>query len=357
VKPAITLGLFVLLFALLIFRYNSVKPKFADGDQIRINTRIRTEPIRYENSQSLRLLGIVRVSLPLYPEINYGDRIILEGVYEEGKLKNPKLIEVIPNDFVIYKARAKMIEFYKSSLPEPHSSLVAGVTIGSKAEIPMKFWEDMKSSGTMHVVVASGMNVTLVASFLMNLLVSFIDRRKAVIIAAIGIWIYALVSGFDAPIIRAAVMGTIAFSAQKLGKMYDAFRALMIAFFAMILINPLWIWDLGFVLSFAATASLMIFGSRIQKYFSKVPQYLSEGFTTSLAAQIGVSPILFLTFGQLNLASPLINGLVLWTIPYITIIGMISGLISLVFQPLARFILYSTYPLTLFFIETVKTFS
>ncbi|MBU0768403.1 MAG: ComEC/Rec2 family competence protein, partial [Proteobacteria bacterium] len=66
----------------------------------------------------------------------------------------------------------KLLEFYKNAFPSPHSSLVAGVVIGSKEGISGNFWESLKNSGTLHVVVASGMNVTLVAGFLMTLFLS-----------------------------------------------------------------------------------------------------------------------------------------------------------------------------------------
>ncbi len=89
----------------------------------------------------------------------------------------------------------------------------------------------------------------------------------------------------------------------------------------------------------------------------KIPVILREGLSTSLAAQIGVAPILLVTFGQFNLLSPLINALVLWTIAPITIIGAIGGLIGVFVPGLGRMILYLTFPLSAWFVYIVNIFN
>jgi competence protein ComEC len=346
----------IFLILLVMFRYFSIKPKYSEGDMVRISDTVAGEPIRYETTQRV-LVGGLKVYLPLYPEINYGDKIVVEGRVEDGGLSNAELVELEETENPIYGLRKRLLEKYKRHLPEPYASLVAGVTIGSKGEIPEEFWEALKITGTAHVVVASGMNVTLVAGFLMSVLVLVLERKKAVPLAVAGIWVYSVVSGFDAPIIRAAVMGSIAFSAQELGRLYDAQRALIVSALLMLVINPLWIKDLGFILSFVATASLMIFESRISSYLYYVPRIFREGLSTSLAAQVGVAPILYITFGQFNLLSPIINALVLWTIAPITIIGMLGGIASLVVEPLGRLLLYLEYPLSYWFVSVIRIFS
>jgi hypothetical protein len=69
----------------------------------------------------------------------------------------------------------------------------------------------------------------------------------------------------------------------------------------------------------------MLFEKRLRKALKFTPEVLKEGLSTSFAAQIGVAPILFVTFGQFNILFPLINALVLWTIPYIMILGSVGG--------------------------------
>jgi competence protein ComEC len=257
---------------------------------------------------------------------------------------------------MLFVIRQEIISFYRASLAEPHASLVAGVVLGSKSEVPESFWNALKASGTAHVVVASGMNVTLVAGFLVSFLILFVPRYKACVFALLGIWLYAVLCGFDAPIIRAAIMGSIAFVAVALGKLSFAWRGLIISAVVMLIIKPQWIFDLGFILSFAATASLMVFGNAFRSLIEKLrlPKAIGEGLYTSLAAQIFVLPILYFTFGYVSIWSPIINMLVLWTIPYITVLGMIAAIIALIFSPLAVPILYLAYPLTSWFMLVIN---
>jgi competence protein ComEC len=343
------------IITLIIGRFVFTRPDFSDGDKVKITTRVSSEPIKYETSQRLILAGL-KTYLPKFPEINYGDIVVVEGIVEDGKLKDPKLIDLKNNTGALYRIRNKIIEIYRKSLPEPHSSLIASVTLGSKTSLPQDFWEALKKTGTAHVVVASGMNITLVASFLIGVLILFFPRKKAVILALIGVWIYSFLSGFDAPIVRAAIMGSVAFLAQGLGRLYSAGRALFISAALMLIIKPDWLTDLGFILSFVSTGSLMLFERKIASLIRFVPGIFREGLSTSLAAQIGVAPILFITFGQFNPLSPLVNALVLWVIAPMTVIGGIAGVIGLVSFVLGKVILLLSFPLTTWFIWIVGTF-
>jgi len=348
------------LAVLILFRYQLSKPNFINGQKIRITEKVSSEPIRYEGPQYLKLSGL-KVYIPLYPEVNYGDTVIVEGRVDTEKmmLVKPELIEIQETSSFLYQEREKLIGFYRKFLPEPHSSLVAGVVIGSKSSIPEDFWNALKKTSTAHVVVASGMNVTLVAGFLFAVLVLIMPRRKAIPLALIGIWFYTVLSGFDAPLIRAAIMGSIVFTAQELGRLNYARRTLFLSAAIMLLIRPDWISDLGFILSFVATASLMLFEKKIEEFrlVKKIPSPLREDFSTSLAAQIGVAPIIFFTFGQFNILSPIINGLVLWTIAPITIMGMVAGILSFISIYLGKLVLYLVFPLTSWFIGIINFFS
>lgn len=343
------------LLTLIVIRYLTSQPTYKDGQKIRISALVLSEPTQYENSQGLKLAGL-RMYLPKYPEVYYGDFVVVEGEVAEGELKNPQLKERKVGEGALYEFRKRIIAFFRKNMPEPHSSLIAGITIGSKSGLPGDFWEDLKKTGLAHVVVASGMNVSLVAGFLMAVFVVFFSRRTAVILALIGIWIYSILSGFDAPIVRAAIMGSLVFTAQKLGRLYDAQNALFLSALTMLILWPSWVSDLGFWLSFAATGTLLFFQKRILARLQRVPSVIRENLATTLAAQIGATPIIFFAFGEISLISPLTNILVLWTIPFVTILGMAGGLIGIIFEPFGKLILWLTYPLTSWFIFIVQIF-
>lgn len=345
----------IIICALRIYLYFENQIHYPNNTKLRITSRVTSEPIRYTNSQYISLKGF-KVYLPHYPEVYYGDKVVVEGKVQDRQLKEAKLIRLEEATGFFYNLRKNLNNFYYLSLPQPHSALVAGVTLGSKGSIPTDFWKSLKKSGTTHVVVASGMNVTLVSQFLISFLSLILARRRAIPFAIAGILIYALLSGFDAPIIRASIMGSLVFIAQELGRLSFSLRTLFLTIFVMLFIKPDWITDVGFQLSFVATLSLILFEPKLDKWFQKLPSLIRKDFSTSLAAQIGVAPILFVTFGQFNVLSPIVNIAVLWTIVPMTVIGMVGGLAGLIYQPVGRIVLLLTYPLTSWFIFIVSRF-
>ncbi len=351
-----------LLILLIIFRYFTTRPVYTNGQTVRITSPVLSDPIKYSTSQYLRLAGL-KVYLPLIPEISYGDKIIVEGIINNGKLENPKLINggkistsKLDKTF-LSGFRNSIISFYQKILPEPMSGLLGGIVIGAKGSLSPDFYNQTKLTGVAHVVVASGTNVTFVVSFLMGVTTLILSRRKAIFFVIFGIISYLFISGFDAPLVRAAIMASILFLSQETGRLISAWRILILTAALMLVYNPDWILDIGFILSFVSTMSLMLFEKRIRTWLSKVPEVLKEGLSTSLAAQIGVGPILFVTFGQFNILSPVINALILWTVPYLMILGAIGGVTGLIFPFLGKMILWVCYPLLWWFVHIVTLFN
>lgn len=344
----------LVIFSLIFIRFQTTKPKYKTGDFVRISSKVYSEPIVYEKEQYV-VLQRLKIYFPKYPQITYGDYIVVEGIVDGDKLKKPNLIKVESGKY-LFKLRQNLIDFYKSSIPEPYSSLVAGVVIGSK-NMPEKFWAVLKSTGTAHVVVASGTNVTMTINFIITFLTYFMNRKKVIWVTLVSILVYVTISGFDAPIVRAALMGSILLVGQLGGRVVDTWRIFLLSASIMLIIKPNWLFDLGFILSFVATTSLLLFQKKIDSFLKFVPNVLREGLSTSIAAQIGVAPIIFATFGQFNLFSPVINVLVLWTVSYIMVFGALAGFIGLVVPILGRLILFALFPFLLWFTKILELFS
>lgn len=347
---------YVFLIFLLLFRFITTLPKYKEGDLVRINGKILSQPTFYDNYQSFSLHGL-RISLPRYPEIDYGDRIVVIGKVREGKLVDVKVESQKKVNNIILRFRNKIINFYEKNLPIDYAALVSGIVLGDKTSLSGEFREKLIRAGVIHVVVASGMNVTFVSAFLFSILIFVVKRNIAIPFVLFGILIYVSLSGFDAPIVRAGIMGSLVFLSQITGRLISTWRALFFSAILMLIIVPSWTRDLGFYLSFVATASLLLFQKKIDKKIKFVPEFVREGLSTSLAAQVGVAPIIFVTFGQFNPISPIINALVLWTIPFIMIIGAISGLIGAFIPILGKLIIFLVYPFASWFTLIINFFT
>lgn len=350
--------IFIFLSLLVVLRFIALKPSFKDGSVVVIrNERVLSEPLRFDRVQRITVLNL-KVYLPLYPEVEYGDVVTVRGrVNLKKKMLEDAEVISLQKGGRFFVIRQKIISFFQKSMSQPYSSLVSGIVLGSKEGIQPSFWEKLKRTGTAHVVVASGMNVSLLGSFLVSFLVSFIKRRKALVISIFGIWVYAVLAGFDAPIVRAAIMGSFAFGAVILGRESDSLRILFLTFFIMLVFNPYYIFDIGFILSFSATLSILLFAARLEKFLIFTPHFIRQDLATTIAAQILVSPILYFTFGYISIYSFLVNGLVLWTVPLITVFGLVISFLSLFVLPLAKILAFLIYPLAFWFIRVVELFA
>ena len=347
--------IWLFLVVLILFRYFFSRTVYDNGDIVRITATVYSDPVVYGNYQTFSAAGI-KVYLPAFPEISYGDRVVLEGTVNDKKLENAKLISLKPFAGFGSKIRKRLIDFYQNSLPQPMSGLMSGIILGSKNSLTSNFWNRVRDTGVAHVVVASGTNITFVVSFIFGLLTIWLPRRKAIPFVLLSIILYLYISGFDAPLVRAAIMSLFTFWSQVSGRITTGWRNLLLTAGLMLVIEPLWITDIGFLLSFVSTASIMLFNKKIESWLHRVPAFFRQDLSTTLSAQIGVAPIIFVTFGQFNILSPLINVLVLWTVPLIMVFGTVGGVLGLVFPFIGKLILYVVYPLLWWFVRMVDLF-
>lgn len=342
----------IIIFA----RYISLTSQYKDGQTVNITGQVLQQPKAIYETQFISLNGYKVVLLGSKPQVSYGDKVELTGIYKDGQIYATKF-NVDTTNFFLFKLRANLLEFFRKNMPEPNASLVIGMVLGVKNHSDREFLNKLRSTGTTHVVVASGMNVVLISFFFLEICLLFIHRRRALTVAILGIWFYVAIAGFEAPLVRAATMTTLTLGAATAGKIAHTLRVLTITGVVMLIINPLWLTDLGFQLSFLATLGLVFFESKVSKSIQRIPQIFRSSLSTSLSAQIGVAPLLLITFGFISLSGLLVNPLVLWTVPYITIGGMVSGLVGIVSEPLGRLVLILVYPFTWWFTFIINTFS
>lgn len=322
-----------------------------EGKRIRLSGTLLTDPKEYGDSLLVNLHGYT-FFIPQDPALTYGSHIQVEGVVEKNDLKSVKLITVVPASSLLSQIRQRILKNMHSSLPDPESSLLAGMTVGAP-NIPKTFVESLRKSGTSHIVVASGGNLAILAGFLESFLAHYMKRKVFLQCIAIILLIYSALTGFGAPIVRALIMWLILMTAQLLGRPTKQLYILSITILLMLFIKPQWVTDVSFQLSVGATLGIVLLSSRIQKRLRRL-SFIKEALSTSVAAQIGILPVSIFVFHEVNILSPLWNALVLWTVPYITIIGMIGSLFSLLFIPLGKVIYLVSYPFTWYFVHVIS---
>ncbi|MCL5433349.1 MAG: ComEC/Rec2 family competence protein [Patescibacteria group bacterium] len=381
-KVIILLGIIIALFLLRIsFVYHNTS-NYINGQSVVFFTTLLTEPRNFGNYQlitaDLDNGQKIYVTTGISPEFDYGDTVRISGTIENKVLNNERTIitmkypkiEAGKNDksvpqktllSVAFFVRQKMISFFEKTLPTPYSGLLLGIVFGIKENMPQEFSNNLRSVGVTHVIAASGMNVTMVSGFLSSLFVIFLRRQIALLLTIFGIIFYASLSGFEPSIVRASIMGILAFSAQIFGRQTLALYSLVVAGFIMVFVSPIVLSDVGFQLSFAATLGLVyikpLFEKRkqIRKIIQK--SLIGEDLTTTISAQIATIPILFSVFGTYSIWSIAVNGILLWTIPILMIFGGIGGFLGIFFEPIGKLFLYLCLPFLIYFESAINFFA
>lgn len=363
----------ILLVRIIIF-YNSVE-KYSAGQIISWQTQVTAQPkLKIRGQQvtiSMPNYQRVTVNFKLMPTISYGDSLAVRGTLdyfeaEDGRMvafmnyPEFKIIEKGSESSFIVRMREKIIDFFNSSLPQNYSALMLGIVFGIKEEMTPDFYLDLQKVGLMHVIAASGMNITMLGGFLSMFFTILFRRQLAIVLTILSIIFYACLAGLEPSIVRAAIMGIIVFLAQLSGRQNSSFLALFFAAFIMLMRSPSLLFDVGFQLSFLATFGLIY----LRPIFSFIPIFkkflnksvLVEDLATTLTAQIMTLPILLINFGSYSFWSIPVNAIVLWTVPILMIIGGISVIIAFVIEPVGRIVLYFSVPFLLYFIKIVDLF-
>ena len=286
--------------------------------------------------------GRVLVQVHQYDEYLPGDRLVLRGELEAppvfdtfdyraylqrqdifGTMFRPQVRDVREGGGSVGRwltaRRTGFDEALQRSLPEPEASLAAGVAFGRDDGLSREVLEEYNRSGLRHLVAVSGSNVSLVAAMTYFLAVPLISRRWASIPAAATIAMYLAAAGLSGSVLRAGIMAGVFLVGTVVGRPQSGLPALFAAVMGMTAVTPELAVDTGFQLSATATAGLLTLAPWIARGLMAgtsripwvgVPRTVCQVAALTLAATAATAPVMWHTFGELSVVSPLANLLV-----------------------------------------------
>ncbi|MDQ5981958.1 MAG: competence protein ComEC [Patescibacteria group bacterium] len=246
-----------------------------------------------------------------------------------------------------------------SYLPEPHASLLNGIVLGIDLQTTYSFKDKLKDVGLIHIVVLSGMNITLLSAVILQIIIPLFGRKAATIITIVSIIFFIYFVGIDPPIVRAGIMGILSLIGLMFGRKTLALYTLFLTSIICIIIWPDWLTSISFQLSFAATFGIILFGNVVseEKTTNTIKNYLIDELRVSLSAQLFTTPIIFFYFRQISFISPIANILVSWTIAPIMIYGIIAMVVGSIHWQLGFVVSWLCYGLVTFIILVVEWLS
>lgn len=222
--------------------------------------------------------------------------------------------------------KAFLVQRLRRAYDETTGNLLLGILIGAKRGLPQTVTDNFVRTGTSHLLAVSGFNISIFITGLAYV-AYIIGRRWQVALSVLLILAYVVIAGPSASVLRAASMGFIVMLALTSGRLYNSLPALVFVAAAMVALNPrILYWDIGFQLSAAATAGIVV-GMPLLDICRKK---LGDAYKplailgVTVAAILATLPISLWHFGQLSVVAPLVNFLVVPPIPLVMALGALS---------------------------------
>jgi len=221
-------------------------------------------------------------------------------------------------------ARALVLEGTKPLDPNARA-LLAGFLLGDTRALPDQIRDDYRASGLSHLLAVSGANVAFVLLVFAPLLrrLSLLPRTG---LALAVIICFAAATRFEPSVLRASALTSVTILTSFVGRPVSRVRGLVLAIVALLLLDPFLVHSIGFHLSSAASGGIAVFARPLARHL-RGPALLREPLAVSIAAQLGVTPVLLFTFGSVPVISPVAN---LLAYPAAEAIGVFSLAASVV---------------------------
>lgn len=282
------------------------------------------------------LPGVVWVSSAGAGSVARSDAVTVSGKLTEGfgnfpaAMHRAGIVRVErpePGD-VALKVRDGFGSAVRSVVPEPEVSLGLGYLLGQRRSLPEELGEALRIAGLTHVIVASGYNLTILVRFARRIFTR-ISRYMGLIASSGLVLSFIAVTGMSPSMSRAGLVTGLSLLAWYYGRKFHPLVLLPVAAAVTVLVNPSYAWgDIGWQLSFAAFAGVMIMAPLLQAYFfgDKKPGTIRQIMGETISAQLVTLPIIMMAFGQISNVALIANLLVLPLVPLAMLLTFATGL-------------------------------
>jgi competence protein ComEC len=211
-------------------------------------------------------------------------------------------------------------------LTDEQRSLYTGLVVGDDRHQSPGLADDFRGAGLTHLVAVSGQNVAFVLA-----IAAPVSRRlrlwPRLFLALAVIGLFGLVTRFEPSVLRASAVAALSVTASTIGRPVGRLRILGLAVTALLLVDPLLVSAVGFQLSVAAAGGILVLAGPLARVLPG-PALVREPLAVTVAAQLGVAPVLIATFGPMPLAALPANLLAVPAAGAVMVWGMTAGLVA-----------------------------
>ena len=332
----------IIIIGIILLKINK-KSKFSNETVI---TGIIND-IEVKEDTTIELLSKEKILVKMYQKENYkiGDKIEVEGILEKPSnntffnlfnyknyLKSKdinyifkaKKIKLIENNKLKYKIKNKIIDHINKYKTKDY---LKTFILGDN-NIDENIAKTYQINGISHLFAVSGMHLSLFALIIKKILEKLIKKETIISIVVILFFLFfSFLTNYTPSVLRALILYILLLINKKLKLNIKTIELLLIDFIILIIHNPYYIYNVGFIYSFTISASLILSSNIINDH----KNYISKVFITSLISFVVSIPITINNFFEINLLTPIINVIF---VPLITFIIFPLSLLTIILKPL-----------------------
>ena len=237
-------------------------------------------------------------------------------------------VDAVTEEMVL-GARDWFSERIDKVLPEREARLGVSYLLGIKSGIDEELSENLKAVGLTHIVVASGAHLSILVTIARKIF-GKISRFAGLLFSILFILFFMCMVGWTPSILRAGIMAIMTLISWYVGRKIAPLRLIIIVVAFTLMLEPTFITNLGWLLSFASYTGIMLVGPELVRFFygNKKPKFVASLTLTTISATIMTLPITLYYFGQISIISIIANLLILPTLPYAMGLVFFAGVFS-----------------------------
>jgi len=225
--------------------------------------------------------------------------------------------------------RQRIVRSQAQYLGNTKGALVSAMVLGHRAvDLPFDLRNSFVQVGLAHALAASGFQVSIILAGLLKV-TERVSKRYQLLAGLGGLLLFGLLSGFEPSVARAVLMGMASLAALVGDRKLQPVGVLLLVAVVLLVIQPLWIWDLGFQLSFLATLGLMVTVPPLSRRLDWLPPAIASLIAVPMAAMLWTLPLQLYQFGVASLYCLLANVCTTPLLILLTIGGFGSGVIAI----------------------------
>ena len=301
-------------------------------------TKFRLGELKF-GEEEVASAGRIYVTMGKNEELVREDKVVLSGKMLDGfgtyagYMYRPKLVKwerPEPGSWVL-NVRNWFAERIRGLVPEPEVQLGLSYLLGLKTGLPDELDENLRVVGLTHIVVASGTHLSILVEVARRIF-GRLSRFVGVLFAGLFVLFFMAMVGWTPSIMRAGLMTLLTLVAWYSGRVIAPWRLILMVAAATLIIQPSYMIDMGWQLSFASYAGIMMLGPGMVRFFYgvKKPGWIASLVLMALAATAMTLPIILYHYGTISLISVVANLLILPTLPWamglVFTTGVVAGL-------------------------------